>query len=307
MGYTKKEFKVKSSDKIHTLAGVVYEPTGEARGIYHIVHGMTEHIKRYEDFMIFLAENGYIACGYDNLGHGYTAKNDAELGYIAKKDGYKYLCADVREFADAIMNEYGKKEYILMGHSMGSFIARIAAVENIKPDKLVIMGTGGKNPAAGAGIALASTIGFFLGDKHKSKLIDFIAFGSYNKKFGGKVKGDAFLWLTTDKKVRERYYADKFCAFRFTVSAIKDLITLIKISNSDEWYKKIDKSMPVLINSGMDDPVGNYAKGVLEVKMGLDEVGATSYVKLYSGARHEILNEFCRDAVMKDILDFCNN
>ena len=65
--------------------------------------------------------------------------------------------------------------------------------------------------------------------------------------------------------------------------------------------------MPILINSGMDDPVGNYAKGVLEVKMGLDEVGATSYVKLYSGARHEILNEFCRDAVMKDILEFCNN
>lgn len=307
MGYNKREFKVGSSDKIHTLAGVVYEPCGEIKGIYHIVHGMTEHIKRYESFMIFLAENGYLACGYDNLGHGYTAKNDGELGYIAKKDGYKYLCADVRVFADAIINEYGKKEYILMGHSMGSFIVRVASVENISPDKLVIMGTGGKNPAAGAGIALASVIGFFFGRKHRSKLIDSVAFGSYNKRFGGKVKGDGSLWLTSDKSVREKYYADKFCTFKFSVSAMKDLITLIKIANSDGWYKKIDKSMPILINSGMDDPVGNYAKGVLEVKMGLDEVGANSYVKLYSGARHEILNDHCRDAVMRDILDFCNN
>lgn len=307
MGYTKREFCTKSSDGIHTLAGVVYIPDGEIRGIYHTLHGMTEHIARYDAFMATLAENGYLACGYDHIGHGYTARNDSELGFFAKKDGYDILCRDVKVFADAIVAEFGNHPYILMGHSMGSFIARVSASKYIKPDKLVIMGTGGKNPAADAGIALASVIGFFCGKKHKSKLIDSVAFGSYNKKFGGKVEGDKSLWLTTDKSVRDIYYADKFCTFKFTVSAMKDLIKLIKLANSKDFYKNIDKSMPILINSGMDDPVGNYAKGIMEIKIELDRVGANSIVKLYSGARHEILNDFCRDKVISDILEFCNN
>ena len=307
MGYTKREFLVKSSDGIHTLAGVVYIPDCEIRGIYHTLHGMTEHIARYDGFMATLAENGYISCGYDHIGHGYTARDDSELGYFAKKNGYDILCRDVRVFADAVKAEFGNYPYILMGHSMGSFIARVAASKYIKPDKLVVMGTGGKNPAAGAGIALASVIGFFCGDKHKSRFLDFVAFGSYNKKFGGNVKEDPKLWLTTDKNIRDVYYADKFCTFSFTVSGMRDLIKLIKYANSNEWYKNIDKNMPILINSGFDDPVGNYAKGIMEIKIELDRAGANSVVKLYSGARHEILNEFCRDKVISDILEFCEN
>ena len=305
MEYIKKEFSVESSDRIHTLAGVVYIPQGEIKGIYHILHGMTEHIARYDSFMRILAESGYLACGYDHIGHGYTARDDSELGFFAKKNGYDIVCRDVKVFSDKVFAEFGEHPYILMGHSMGSFIARVAASKYVKPNKLIIMGTAGRNPAASAGIAMASAIGFFRGKKYKSKLLDAIAFGSYNNKFGGKVKGDPKLWLTTDKNVRDIYYADKFCTFDFTVCAMKDLITLIKLANSKEWYKNIDKNMPILINSGMDDPVGNYAKGIMEIKILLDRAGANSTVKLYSGARHEILNEFCRDKVIADILEFC--
>ena len=88
MEYIKKEFSVESSDRIHTLAGVVYIPQGEIKGIYHILHGMTEHIARYDSFMRILAESGYLACGYDHIGHGYTARDDSELGFFAKKNGH---------------------------------------------------------------------------------------------------------------------------------------------------------------------------------------------------------------------------
>ena len=82
-----KKYFVPSTDGIHTLAGIIYLPEGEAKGFYQVVHGMTEHIARYEKFMMDMAKEGWICFGYDNLGHGNTARDDSELGYIAKKDG----------------------------------------------------------------------------------------------------------------------------------------------------------------------------------------------------------------------------
>lgn len=306
MNYTKHEILVPSSDNIHTLSGVAYVPNGEIRGIYHVVHGMTEYIARYESFMTELAENGYIACGYDNLGHGHTA-NEGELGYIAKKNGYDLLCRDVAVFAENIRARYPDLPYYLMGHSMGSFIARIAAQKYVSPDKLIIMGTGGKNRAADLGIAVASVISFFCGGKHVSRALDKMAFGSYNKRFSGDEHKSSASWLSSDESVREKFRGDKYCNFKFTVSAMKDLIKLNKYANSKAWYNGISKSMPILLVSGTDDPVGNYSKGILEIKIKLDRVHADSYVKLYGGARHEILNDKCRDEVVKDILEFISD
>lgn len=302
-----REYKVGSSDGVHTLSGVVYEPDSEAKGFLHIVHGMTEHIGRYERFMRDMAEQGYICFGYDNLGHGYTAADDSELGYIAKKDGWDNLCRDVKVFSDEVMEEYGKdKPYVLMGHSMGSFIVRVATEKYVTPDKLIVMGTSGPNPAAGAGLSLISVIKFFRGDKHFSKFIDKLSFGSYNDRFGGGSESDPKPWLTNDVSIREKYYADKFCTFNFSVSAMGDLIRLIKECNRTDWYKGISKSMPVLLVSGVDDPVGNYGKGVQTVADGLKERGVDTKCILYPDARHEILNDFTYDQVKNDITDFIN-
>ena len=52
MSYTKKEFKVLSSNGIHNLSGVVYLPEGEKKGFFHIVHGMTEYIGKANDVLL---------------------------------------------------------------------------------------------------------------------------------------------------------------------------------------------------------------------------------------------------------------
>ena len=300
-----KDFKVKSSDGIHTLAGVVYMPEGEAKGLFHIVHGMTEHIARYDRFMRDAASEGYICFGYDNLGHGHTVNDDSELGYIAKKNGWDLLCRDVKVFSDAVREEHGKSlPYILMGHSMGSFIARLAAEKYVSPDKLVIMGTGGANPAAGAGLAVIGMIKLFCGDRHFSPLVDNLAFGSYNKKFGGGTPADPKPWLTNDEEIRAKYYADKYCTFNFTVSAMGDLIRVMKYSNRGAWYKNLRRDLPVLLVSGEDDPVGNYGKGIVEVAQKLKAQGLDAEYILYKGARHEILNDFTYESVKTDILKF---
>ncbi len=301
------EFNAPSSDGIHTLRGRVYLPEAEPLGFFHIVHGMTEHIARYDKIMSDLSKLGYIAFGYDNLGHGYTAKSKSELGFIAEKNGYEFLSRDVKAFSDAVFEKFsqGKKlPYYLMGHSMGSFIVRYSATKYVKPDKLIIMGTGGKNPAAGAGLVLISVIKRLLGERHISPLIDKIAFGSYNSRFGGYKQDDNALWLTRDKNEREKYYADELCTFKFTVSAMGDLISLIKLTNSKKWYSQLPNNLPILVVSGENDPVGSYGKGVLEVCSLLKKSGHKVECILYKDARHEILNDSTYEAVKADILNF---
>lgn len=310
MAVNKETFFAPSSDGIHNLAGVVFFPEGEARGFFHVVHGMTEHIERYERFMTEMAEAGYICFGYDNLGHGKTVNSDKELGFIASKDGWELLAKDVKVFSDAVRQRFdseNKLPYLLMGHSMGSFIARVAAARFVRADKLIIMGTGGSNPAASIGLKLIALIKSIKGERHISKFIDNMAFGSYNKRFGGGTKEDPSPWLTCDEVIRKKYYADKYCTFKFTVSAMGDLIRIMKLSNDKSWYEEIPKDMPILLVSGEDDPVGNYGKGVSEVYDKLRSYNAKVCMKLYSGARHEILNDSSYEQTKCDIVEFANN
>ena len=295
--------RVPSSDGVHTIAGIAAVPSGRIRAIFHIVHGMTEHISRYTPTMRALAEAGILAVGYDNLGHGYTAK-EGEYGFIAEKDGYRFLAKDVALFAAAVKKRYGEDlPYILLGHSMGSFIVRYAATTSFQPDKLIIMGTGGKNPLCDIALALIAVNARCFGAKRVSPFIDKVAFGNYNDRF--RDEGTARnLWITTLPDVREKYAKDPLCAFRFTVSAMGDLIRLLKYSNDKTWYAALDKNLPVLLVSGEDDPVGNYGKGVKEVFDKLVATGHDARIKLYKGARHEILNDICREEVVRDLIDF---
>lgn len=295
--------RVPSSDGVHTLAGVAVHPVGTPRAILHIVHGMTEHISRYTPTMRALAEHGILCVGYDNLGHGYTAR-EGEHGFIASKDGHALLAQDVAVFADAVKSRFGAHlPYILMGHSMGSFIVRYATEKTFRPDKLIIMGTGGKNPLAGVALLLIAMNKKCYGERHVSHLIDKLAFGSYNKRF--RKEGSARnLWLTTDASVRERYAADPLCTFRFSVSAMGDLIRLLKETNRGAWYRSVDPTLPILLVAGEEDPVGAYGKGVKEVHKKLLKTGHDAKIKLYPRARHEILNDFTRDEVIRDLLEF---
>lgn len=305
MSIEKKIFNVPSCDGRHTLSGVVFLPEGEIKGFYQVVHGMTEHVDRYERFMTDLAEAGYLCFGHNHLGHKGTVA-DEELGYIAKKGGHELMARDVKTFADAVFTEFGraKEPYCLMGHSMGSFVVRLAAERYVNPDRLIVMGTGGPNPAAGAGLAVISLIKLFRGDRHVSKLVDGLAFGSYNKRFPEASETDPGPWLTTDKSVRERYYADKYCTFKFTVSAMGDLIRAMKLSNRSAWYKNLPKELPILLISGAEDPVGGYGKGVRTVEKKLRAAGVPVECILYDGARHEILNDFTYSDTLRDILNF---
>ncbi len=297
------EKAVGSSDGKNTLKGKVYLPDGESAGLFQVVHGMTEHIGRYDRFMRDMCDLGWTVFGYDHLGHGTTAASDADLGFIAHKDGWKLLVSDVGVFADAVADEYGKElPRVLFGHSMGSFIVRLyAAKEGEKLSKLIVSGTGGPNPAAGAGIAVANVIRAFRGERHVSKTLYKLAFGSYNKKWPDE---GATAWISNDKSVIEKYEADRFCTFKFTVSAMADLVKLNKYSSAKSTFRGTPKVLPVLLISGEDDPVGGYGAGVRQVCEAYKREGINVTMKLFPGARHEVLNDFTYDEAKKIIADF---
>ena len=117
------ERRIPSSDGIHKLYCRVYMPENEPKGLFHVAHGMTEHISRYDGFMRKMAEEGFICYGYDHLGHGYTADSESELGYLGS---WKLLVEDLQNVSRLMKREHPLPCYLL-GHSMGSFIARCAA------------------------------------------------------------------------------------------------------------------------------------------------------------------------------------
>lgn len=291
-----------STDGIHTLTGKVFVPEGDIKGLFHVVHGMQEHIGRYESFMTAVAEAGYLCFGYDHLGHGGTAEADDTHGFIAEKDGWKLLAEDVYSVGCAMKKAYGTElPYYLMGHSMGSFVVRLCTLWHPElPDKLIVMGTGGPNPVSGLGLAVVDVIKL-KGKRGYSKTVEKLAFGKYNERFGEGVPGD---WLSKDPKVRETFDADPLCGRRFTLSALHDLIQIQSVVNKKPWFDGMSTELPILLISGAEDPVGDYGHGVKKVYDELKKRGANVQFKLYSNCRHEILNDDCRDTVIADILRF---
>ena len=303
MEITIKNREFPSTDGIHRLQGKEYIPQGQPKGIFHVVHGMTEHIGRYDAFLKEMAESGYVVVAYDNLGHGYTAKDDSELGYIAKKKGWKKLTDDVYVVSIIVKGEYPGLPYYLMGHSMGSFIVRNAVSRYPDlVDKVIVMGTGGPMAATKAAIDIITRNKLFHGERHVSPFIENLAFGQYNKGFGDGSNGD---WLSKDPEVRRVYDQDKFCNYHFTSSAMLDLVKLNDIVNRKEWFKRMGKwNHPILLVSGADDPVGNHGKGVKKVYKLLKKRKANVQMKLYENNRHEILNDTAREEVIADIKRF---
>ena len=303
MSYRIIEKEVLSSDGVHTLYGKVYAPECEVRALFQIAHGMTEYIGRYHEFMAFLAENGFAVFAHNHMGHGKTGTAAGELGFIAEKNGHDILIDDVHAFAEAVKADFPGKKHFLRGHSMGSFIVRHYAVRyGAELSGLVLMGTGGPNPAAKAGLTVTQILQKKYGAHHVSKLVYKLAFGSYNARTENKTEYD---WLSVNKENVEKYLADELCGFPFTVSAMHDLITLTAECNTEKWAQAMPKSLPVYLVAGTEDPVGEYGAGVKKVCRMLHLAGVKNVkTKLYRGARHEILNEACFPAVCEDILAF---
>ncbi len=305
MSYEYSEYKFPSRDGINTLQGHIYVPKDrEPRGIIQLSHGMVDHVQRYAHVAKFFTENGYIFAGNDHLGHGLSVDAEDDYGYFATKDGVDTVLRDLHSFNKHLRELYPDVPLILMGHSMGSFLARLYAVKYPHTvSGVIIMGTAGKNSLVGMGKLLAKAIKTLYGERHRSKLLKSLSTGAYAKHFS-KSEGSR-AWLTRDASMVSADLEDPRTNFTFTSSAYIDLFTMLQKCNSKESFNAYPKEMPTIIMSGDCDPVGDFGKGVNYVYKQLLLAGGTNIrLKIYEGARHELFNEIGYEEVFADMLAF---
>ena len=302
--------KIPSSRPGATLNVLLCLPEGRPRAVLQMTHGMVEYIGRYEQLACWLADRGVAAVGHDHLGHGGSVVSREEYGYFGRPDGNRLLLDDIHRvtrWAKALPELEGLP-WFLLGHSMGSFYARQYLCEyGGELQGAILMGTGWQpRAAARAGRALCHLLAAFHGWRYRSKLVDSMAFGSYNRSFRpARTSKD---WLNRDEKEVDRYLSEERCSFRFTLNGYDSLFTALERLCDKELLARAPKDLPVLFLSGDDDPVGNRGRGVQKAAQSLRDAGMRRVeVKLYPGARHELLVELNRQEVFADIGSFIQN
>ena len=191
----KKETFIPSSNGKDKLHVIVWEPQGEIRAILQISHGMIELIDRYDEFARYLAAKGFVVAGNDHLGHGLTAANMDELGYMNAYDASKAIVADLHRVTRSLKKAYKGVPFFLMGHSMGSFMARrymsdygwdpkypSPYTEGSSVDGFICMGTGSMPEyMLQIGRLVLELEKSQHGERYRSTLMELLAFGTYNR------------------------------------------------------------------------------------------------------------------------------
>lgn len=274
----------------------------DPKAVIQIVHGMAEHIDRYDEFARYLVSRGFVVCAEDHVGHGGTATGRDDYGHIPLRGGRNIVVGDVHTLHRMVARTFPDVPYVMYGHSMGSFITRayIARYGN-ELDACVLSGTGNV-PAnlSKLGGSLARFIASIRGETHRSKLIDNMGAGAYGKKIpNARTKLD---WLSTDDAVVDEYIADEKCGFMFTVGGYATLLDLTAEVVTPECAEAVPNDLPILLVAGDGDPVGDMGKGVKAAAQLLRDSGCqTVDCKIYAGMRHEIHNEIGKEQVYDDV------
>ena len=284
-----------------TLQMRLWLPEGEPKAILQLVHGMAEHIDRYDETARQIAKAGFAVVGHTHLGHG----DDAEaLGHFAPENGWDALIEDTHALRLEIAAQYPACPYFLLGHSMGSFVVRCYCLRYEKGLAGVILsGTGHYPPAlVSVGKAIAAVQCALGAGKKPSSLLKSISTSGNNKTY--PYVRTEFDWLSTDEDVVNAYIADPYCGFTFTSRGYLDMFTGLS-ALYPRFLSSMEKNIPVYLFSGKDDPVGGYGAGVEKVAAEIKNAGVTDVmVRLYPDGRHEMFNEQERQTVWADLISW---
>lgn len=312
----KREFYYPSADGKTQIHAVEWKPDDAPVCILQIVHGMAEYADRYDRLARFLTARGIWVVGNDHLGHGKSVGKDHPYGYFCHGNAPDVLLEDVHALRGRTQasgegdpgnqtKRQARLPYLMLGHSMGSFILRNYLCRYGEGlSGAVIMGTGMQpERLLQVSLGLSRILKALQGEKHKSGLLNTLAFGSYDRKIPHpKSPMD---WLSRDKDEVAKYNADPLCGFTFTLNGFETLFTLIDRLYEEKRLAGMPKRLPVRFLSGEMDPVGDYGRAVRQVydsflRLGMKDVS----MKLYENDRHELVNEADRDVVQKELYEW---
>lgn len=282
---------------------ICWLPEGRPRAVLQIAHGMAEYAERYRAFAEYLCDRGIAVYANDHRGHGKTAGSPDDLGYFADRGGWIKVVTDMRSLTKIIRRDYPGEPVFLFGHSMGSFLARTYMTLYDDIHGVILSGTGWQDPlTVRAGRLLAWVHRHLYGAKSPSEFFDKMSFGAFNKAFENEGE---MAWLSRDREKVKAYRDDPYCGFVCTVGFFEDLFYGLQYISKKAHNRWIRITLPILIVSGGEDPVGDKGKGPEKVAqmyrdLQLEDVD----LKIYGGARHELTNEINRKEVFGDIHDW---
>ena len=284
----------------------LWQTDAPCRGVIQLVHGMAEHIARYDRLARALCAAGYTVAGHSHLGHGEDARED-ELGFFGRKDGWDHLVEDVHTAHEMLLKRFPGQRFAILGHSMGSFVTREYLLRyGGDLTAAVICGTGWfPGPLCSMGRAAATLCGAFGGWQKPAPLVDRLMSKDNNKAFAPA--RTPFDWLSRDTAEVDKYIADPRCGFLFTARGYYDMFTGLKNLSRLHRLAALPGDLPVLFISGDADPIGTQGKGVNTVAQQFRDAGVRDVtVRLYPGARHELFNETNRDEITAELIDWLN-
>ena len=274
------------------LLAYLWMPDGEVKAVLQITHGMTEHMGRYEAFAEYLVPQGIAVAGFDLRGHGKNP-GDAEVASFGE-GGWSASIEDMRLFYALLQERFPGAPHYMLGFSLGSFLLREYLTKYPGEGDIagaIIMGTGHQ-----PGWLLSIMMGIVKGQIKKAgfdkttDLVRQLSFGTYNQKF--KPNRTAADWLCADETELDKYLADPLVRKDISSGLFWELLGSMKRTGSAYEYDGWDTSLPILLISGQDDPVGDAGKGVQAIYNRMKKTGMENVtIKLFPGARHDLLHE----------------
>ncbi|MGY2270188.1 MULTISPECIES: alpha/beta hydrolase [Pseudomonas] len=276
-------------------------PEGPSKAVVMLSHGMAEHSGRYARLAEALCGAGYGLYALDQRGHGRTA-DEGTLGLYAETDGWNKVVGDLASLNQHIGQQQPGLPIILLGHSMGSYIAQAYLLHHSASLHGAILSGSNFQPVAlyRAARVIARIERLREGLRGRSALIEFLSFGSFNKAF--KPNRTAFDWLSRDPDEVDKYINDPLCGFRCTNQLWIDLLGGLQQISKASNLAQIDPGLPILVMGGECDPVSE-GKRLNSLADALRDAGCQHLqLTVYPQARHEVFNETNRDAVTADVL-----
>ncbi|MFI6089955.1 alpha/beta fold hydrolase [Streptomyces sp. NPDC051218] len=305
---------------------------GRPRAFVQIAHGAGEHALRYDRFARHLTAHGYGVIASDHRGHGATAQATGGYGVTGSSsdvdaseagaseseaagavdsepgasgagafDSWRAIVDDLKAIGDQVRTLHPGTPLFLLGHSMGSHLARDYAQEY--PDGLaglILSGTFRSLPGVGIDESIAR-LEREIAEHGRESLSSYLPelFAAFNDPYPHRT---GFEWLSRDEAEVDVYVADERCGFPFSAGLCLDWVRAVRKMNDPRNLARVPADLPVHIAVGTEDPCNQGMTLVHELVEDYRYVGLDDLTwRGYEGARHEILNETNRDEVQEDL------
>ena len=284
-----------------------HRPAGlPARGVLLVCHGLADHSRRYDRFAEAMAAAGLHVFIHDHRGHGETTAGDAPLGRFARRNGVEMVIADVMAMRALAEQQHPGLPVVLLGHSMGGLIALNAAIDHPQAFAAVSVWNSNLNPglAGRAAQLILRTEKMLKGSDVPSTHLPKLTFGAWGRSIPGH--RTPFDWLSHDPAAVDRYIADPLCGFDASVSLWLDILALAFRGANKEMLQRLDKSLPVYLVGGGEDPATCNGREIRWLARRLQQAGlAQVTTKIYPQMRHETLNEIDHEMAIADLSRWC--